>query len=65
MLFNIATDLKTRETVWVGTNVQMGRPQLNSHRDSNAGRSLAASGVDGLPAWDWAGLHTAYRGNQG
>lgn len=65
MLFSQATDLQTRQTVWVATNVQMGRRQLNSHRDTNAGRSLAASGVDGLPAWDWASLHTAYRGNQG
>lgn len=61
-LYNQATDLATRQTVWVMTNVAKGRPQLNSHRDDNAGRSLAASGIDGLPAWDLAGLHHAYRG---
>lgn len=62
-LFNQATDLKTRQTVWVSTNVAKGRPQLNSHRDSNAGRSLASHGVDGLSAVEWAGLHTDYQGN--
>lgn len=61
-LYNIATDLQTRQTVWVMTNVASGRPQLNSHREGNAGRSLAASGVDGLPAWELAAMHHAYRG---
>ena len=28
-LYNIATDLQTRQTVWVMTNVEGGRPQLN------------------------------------
>ena len=61
-LYNQATDLQTRQTVWVMTNVVKGRPQLNSHREGTAGRSLAASGVDGLPAWEWATMHTNYRG---
>ena len=64
-LYNCASDLSTRELVWIMTNVASDRPQLNSHREGNAGRSLAASGVDGLPAWEWAAMHHAYRGNQG
>jgi hypothetical protein len=61
-LYNIATDLQTRQTVWVSTNVAKGRPQLNSHRDDGAGRSLASHGVDGLSAAELAGLHTDYVG---
>ena len=61
-LYNIATDLQTRQTVWVSTNVVKGRPQLNSHRADHAGASLAAGGIDGLPAWELAGLHTDYVG---
>lgn len=56
-LYNIASDLNTRETVWVSTNVAKGRPQLNSHREGNAGRSLNRAGIDGFPAWEIAGLH--------
>lgn len=56
-LFNIATDLNTRETIWVSTNVSKGRPQVNSHRDDRVGRSLAAEGIDGFSAAEWAGLH--------
>lgn len=61
-LYNIATDLTTRQTVWVSTNVVKGRPQLNSHREDRLGASLAASGVDGLTAADLAGLHHSYVG---
>lgn len=61
-LFSMASDTATRRIVWISTNVAAGRPQLNSHRDSNAGRSLAAEGVDGLTAAEWAGLHTDYQG---
>lgn len=63
-LYNIATDLTTRQTVWVSTNVVKGRPQLNSHRDDRAGRCLATEGIDGLSAADLAGLHTDYVGPQ-
>lgn len=56
-LYNMATDLTTRETVWVSTNVVKGRPQLNSHRGDTFGRSLASGKIDGFPAWEIAGLH--------
>lgn len=61
-LFNQASDLQTRQTVWVSTNVVKGRPQLNSHRDDSNGRAMAAAGIDGYPAWELAGLHTDYQG---
>jgi hypothetical protein len=61
-LYNIATDLKTRQTVWVSTNVVKGRPQLNSHRDDRLGASLAQAGIDGFSAAELAGLHTDYQG---
>jgi hypothetical protein len=61
-LYNIATDITTRQTVWVSTNVTKSRPQLNSHRPGRGGESLAAAGIDGLPAWKLAGLHHNYRG---
>lgn len=61
-LYNIATDLKTRQTVWISTHVVKNRPQLNSHRDDTFGRSLARGEIDGFPAWEIAGLHTNYQG---
>ena len=61
-LYNIASDLNTRQTVWVSTNVAKGRPQLNSHRDDTFGRSLNRAGIDGFPAWEIAGLHCDYVG---
>jgi len=63
-LFSIASDLKTRQTVWVTTNVVKGRPQLNSHRDDRLGASLAASGIDGMSAVEIADLHTDFEGWQ-
>jgi hypothetical protein len=61
-LYNIASDLNTRQTVWVSTNVAKGRSQLNSHRDDTFGRSLNRAGIDGYPAWELAGPHTNYEG---
>lgn len=61
-LYSMATDLQTRQTVWVSTNVVKGRPQLNSHRQDRLGASLAAGGIDGFSAADLAGLHTDYQG---
>jgi hypothetical protein len=58
-LWNIATDLNTRETIWVSTNVVKGNPQLNSHRSE----CYAREGIDGFPANELAGLHTDYLGN--
>jgi hypothetical protein len=63
-LFNIASDLQTRQTIWVSTNVVKGRTQLNSHRPDRLGASLAAEGIDGFSAAEWAGLHTDYQGKQ-
>lgn len=56
-LFSQATDLQTRQTIWVSTNVAKGRPQVNSHREGRLGASLAAAGIDGFPAAELAGLH--------
>jgi hypothetical protein len=48
-LFSMASDLQTRQTVWVGTNVKAGKGQANSHtRDWQH---------DGLPAVELADLH--------
>jgi hypothetical protein len=55
-LYSMATDLNTKETIWVSTNVVKGRPQLNSHRSE----AYARDGIDGFPAWELAGLHTDY-----
>lgn len=62
-LYNQASDLQTRQIVWVGRNVAKGRPQLNSHRDDSLGRSYTVS--DGLPAAELANLHTPFVGWQG
>jgi len=58
-IWNMATDLNTRETIWVSTNVVAGRPQLNSHRSE----CYARDGIDGFPAAELAGLYTDYVGN--
>ena len=57
-LYSQATDLQTRQTIWISTNVVKGRPQLNSHRSA----SYAKAGVDGFSAAELAGLHTDYQG---
>lgn len=62
-LYNVASDLNTRETIWVATNVVKGRPQLNSHRDDDFGRCYKRDGIDGYPAWELAGFYTTYQGN--
>lgn len=62
-LYNIASDLYTRETIWVSTNVVKGRPQLNSHREDDFGRCYQREGIDGFSAVEIAGLHTDYVGN--
>ncbi len=58
-IFNIATDLQTRETIWVATNVVKQRPQLNSHRSECYRRE----GIDGFNSVEMAGMHTEYVGN--
>ena len=57
-LYTQATDLQTRQTVWVSTNVVKGRPQLNSHRSA----AMAQGGIDGFSAAELAGLHHNYQG---
>jgi hypothetical protein len=61
-LYSQATDLKTRQTVWVARNVVKGRPQLNSHREDSLGRSMDC---DGLTAAELSNLHTPFVGWQG
>lgn len=58
-IWNQATDLNTRQTIWVSTNVAQGRRQLNSHTSDCYQRE----GIDGYEAWDIAGLYTDYVGN--
>jgi hypothetical protein len=48
-LLSQASDLKTRQTVWVGTNVAKGKDQANSHTRTDFT-------VDGLSAADLAGM---------
>jgi hypothetical protein len=48
-LYTQASDLVTRQTVWVGTNVAKGKDQANSH-------TRADFTVDGLSASDLAGM---------
>jgi hypothetical protein len=62
-LYNQASDLNTRQTVWVSTRVK-DRPQLNSHRDDAFGKSLKNHGIDGFGAAELANLHTDYEGWQ-
>ena len=58
-LYSQATDLNTRRTIWVAQNVIKNRPQLNSH----SSECYARDGIDGFEAYDLAGLHTDFRGN--
>ena len=59
-----ATDLTTKETIWISCNVVKNRPQLNSHRKDAAGKSLQCAGIDGFSAAELANLHTDYEGWQ-
>ena len=58
-IWNQATDINTRQTIWVSTNVAQGRRQLNSHNNDCYQRA----GIDGYEAWDIAGLYTDFVGN--
>jgi hypothetical protein len=58
-IFNIATDLQTRELIWVATNIVKQRPQLNSHRSE----CYARDGIDGFNSVEMAGMYTDYSGN--
>ena len=58
-IWNIATDLQTKQTIWVSTNVVKNRPQLNSHSSECYNREQ----IDGFPSAELAGMHTDYVGN--
>jgi hypothetical protein len=53
-LYSQASDLQTRQTVWVGTNVVKGKSQRNSHTSNQD--------FDGLIAAELADLCTPYQG---
>jgi hypothetical protein len=58
-LLSQAQDINTREVIWVAQNVAQGRRQLNSHTSD----CYARDGIDGFPAYEFAGLYTDYTGN--
>jgi hypothetical protein len=58
-LLSAASDINTRERIWVAQNVVAGRKQLNSHTSD----CYARDQIDGFPAWEFAGLYTDYNGN--
>jgi hypothetical protein len=53
-LYSQASDLQTRQTVWVGTNVVKGKSQRNSH--------TLGWDHDGLPTAELADVHTPWQG---
>jgi hypothetical protein len=63
-IYSQATDLATKQTIWVSRNVVKNRPQLNSHREDMVGKSLKDAGVDGLSAAELANLSTNFEGWQ-
>ena len=63
-LYSQATDLATKQTIWVSRNVVKNRLQLNSHREDMIGNSLQCAGVDGFSAAELANLHTNFEGWQ-
>ena len=65
-LYNQATDLVTRQTVWVGTKVS-NLPKWNGDELVESGKGQANSHTrgwqdDGLPAAELADLHTSWQG---
>jgi hypothetical protein len=56
-LWTMATDINTRQTIWVSRNVVKDRPQLNSHRSDNMGQAMAKAGIDGYTAAEVAASH--------
>ena len=62
-IYSQATDLATKETIWVSRNVVKNCSQLNSHREGMFGNSLQDAGIDGFSAAELANLHTSYNGN--
>ena len=62
-LWNVASNIETRETIWVSRNVVKGRAQLNSHRDDDFGRFYARDGIDGYTAAELGYCYTDCDGN--
>ena len=59
-VFSQASDISTRERIWVAHNLESKRGrQLNSHTSDCYNREQ----IDGYPAWEFAGLYTDYTGN--
>jgi hypothetical protein len=63
-IYSQATDLATKETIWVSRNVVKNRLQLNSHREDMIGKSLQRAEIDGFSAAELANLSTNYEGWQ-
>jgi len=63
-IYSQATDLTTKQTIWVSRNVVKNRPQLNSHREDVFGKSLQRAEVDGFSAAELANLSTNFEGWQ-
>ena len=68
-LYNQASDLVTRQTVWIGTKVS-NLPKWNGTELVEAGRGQANSHTrewqnDGLPAAELADMHTSWQGWSG
>lgn len=58
-IWSQATDITTKQTIWVSQNIVKQRPQLNSHNSDCYNRDQ----IDGFCAVEIAGLHTDYVGN--
>ena len=63
-IYSQATDLTTKQTIWVSRNVVKNRSQLNSHREDMIGKSLQRAEIDGFSAAELANLSTNYEGWQ-
>jgi hypothetical protein len=63
-IYSQATDLATKQTIWVSRNVVKNKPQLNSHREDALGKSLQRAGVDGFSAVEISNLYASYHRNQ-
>ena len=63
-IYSQATDLTTKQTIWVSRNVVKNRSQLNSHREDTFGNSLQRAEIDGFSAAELANLSTNYEGCQ-
>ena len=63
-IYSQATDLTTKQTIWVSRNVVKNRSQLNSHREDTFGKSLQRAEIDGFSAAELANLSTNYEGWQ-